>query len=535
MRIAPTGIPGRAQVPSGGVATLERKAAPFLRVAPSGWALTTALLIALVALSLFARTRAIDATFWIDEALSVGIASFPLLEIPEVLRQDGSPPLYYMLLHLWMDVFGSSEEATHALSIVFALLAVPVAFWAGRTLFGPRTGLTAAALAAVNPFLTIYAQETRMYSLVILLSLVATGAFLHGFVYGRRRYVVVFGVAVAVMLYTHNWALFFIVGTLAALAICLRELADRRRLVIDAVLAYGGAFLVYLPWVPTLVFQALHTGAPWSNPPSPLELIGGLAYVLAGQGSLVAIVLASGVGLGTVLRERGTPERTALLAAIAIAAGTLLSGWLFSQVAPAWANRYLGVLLGPLILLAAAALPRAGRLGLVALTMVFLFWIAYRAPEDKSNARALAERFAPKLEAGDVVLSTQPEQVPVLEYYLPDGLRYATPLGPVADPRVMDWRDAMERLEASNVPTHLDPLLEGLPVGSQVLLVQPQIRDEDAWKADWTSLVRVRSGQWGAAFVERQGMTAVEYYEPPLTQNVPRALKVHLFEKTDAG
>ncbi|MBW3592986.1 MAG: glycosyltransferase family 39 protein [Actinobacteria bacterium] len=517
------------------MATLERKVAPLLRVAPTGWAATTTLLGALVVLSLFVRTRAIDATFWIDEGLSVGIASFPLLEIPEVLRQDGSPPLYYLLLHLWMDAFGSSEEATHALSIAFALLVVPVAFWAGRTLFGPRTGWTAAALAAVNPFLTIYAQETRMYSLVILLSMLATGAFLHGFVHGRRRYVALFAATLAVMLYTHNWALFFAVGALAALAVCLREIEDRRRLLTDATLAFGGAFLVYLPWVPTLLFQALHTGAPWSNPPSPLELIGGLSVVLAGQGSLVAIVLASGVGLSTVLRERATPERTAVLAAIALAAATLLSGWLFSQIAPAWANRYLGVLLGPLILLAAAALPRAGKLGLVALTMVFLFWVAYRAPEDKSNARELAQRFAPLLERGDLVVSTQPEQVPVLAYYLPDGLRYATPLGPVADPRVMDWRDAMTRLEQSSVATHLDPLLDDVEPGSHVMLVQPQIRDDDAWKADWTSLVRVRSGEWGAAFFEREGLTSVDYYAPPIGDDLPRALKVHLFEKTKPG
>ena len=51
-------------------------------------------LAGLMALSLFLRTRAIHAGFWIDEGLSVGIASFPLTEIPHVLRQDGSPPLY---------------------------------------------------------------------------------------------------------------------------------------------------------------------------------------------------------------------------------------------------------------------------------------------------------------------------------------------------------------------------------------------------------------------------------------------------------
>ncbi|MDQ6911086.1 MAG: hypothetical protein M3Z84_09955, partial [Actinomycetota bacterium] len=36
---------------------------------------------------------------WLDEALSVNIASLPLGDIPGALRHDGAPPLYYLLLH----------------------------------------------------------------------------------------------------------------------------------------------------------------------------------------------------------------------------------------------------------------------------------------------------------------------------------------------------------------------------------------------------------------------------------------------------
>ncbi len=52
----------------------------------------------LVAGSVLLRTRQLDVGFWIDEGLSVGIADRPLGDIPGVLRQDGSPPLYYVLL-----------------------------------------------------------------------------------------------------------------------------------------------------------------------------------------------------------------------------------------------------------------------------------------------------------------------------------------------------------------------------------------------------------------------------------------------------
>src|SRR4051812_31391842 len=79
-------------------------------------------IVALTALALVLHTGGLRTPFWIDEGLSVGIASHPISDIPHVLRQDGSPPLYYVLLHVWMSVFGHSEAATHWLSEVFAAL-----------------------------------------------------------------------------------------------------------------------------------------------------------------------------------------------------------------------------------------------------------------------------------------------------------------------------------------------------------------------------------------------------------------------------
>ncbi len=513
---------------------LRRRALPRAGIAAGSFAAGALFLACLLALSAFVRTRAIDGPFWIDEGLSVGIASFPLTEIPTVLRQDGSPPLYYLLLALWTDVFGTSESATHALSLVFALAAVPVALWAASSLFGRTAGWMAAALAAVNPFLTVYAQETRMYSLVILLSVVATAAFLHAFVFRRRRHVVTFGAALAVTLYTHNWGLFFTVGALVALAVVVRASPERRAVVADAALAFGGAFVAYLPWVPTLVYQAFNTGAPWSNPPSPFELVGGFSTVLAGQGSLVAVLLAGGVGAARILEGPPSPVRTAVLAMIALAVVTLASGWLFSQFTPAWAGRYLGVLVGPVLLLASAALPRAGRLGLVALALVLVSWTAFRADAHKSNAETLATLFSDKVRRGDVILSTQPEQVPVLAYYFGSDHTWATPLG-FADQRVMDWRNALERLRASTPETKLEPVVAKLRPGARIVLVRPLVRNEDAWSAPWTDLVRRRSEQWANTLATDERFTRTDEYVPPYTDPAQRALSVELFEKRAAG
>ncbi|MDQ3769119.1 MAG: hypothetical protein M3370_06550, partial [Actinomycetota bacterium] len=144
---------------------------------------------ALMIFSLWLRTRALGASLWMDEGLSIGIASQPFFDIPGVLRQDGSPPLYYLMLNVWMNVVGRGPADTQGLSVAVSLLAVPGGLWAGWTLFDKRVGLICAALAAFNPFLTTYAQETRMYSLMVVLSLIASALFLHVFVFRRRRYI----------------------------------------------------------------------------------------------------------------------------------------------------------------------------------------------------------------------------------------------------------------------------------------------------------------------------------------------------------
>ena len=232
----------------------------------------------------------LGAGYWIDEGISVGIAHHPFTSIPHLLRQDGAPPLYYLLLHVWMGWFGDSERATHALSLIFALACIPLAYWVARSLFGALAGWVCAGLAAVDPYLTYYAQETRMYTMVACLSFVATGAYVQGVLRGRRWYLLLLGVSLALILYTHNWGLFLCLGFGVATLIYAR---DRLR---EAAIAAGVLVLLYLPWVPTLLDQSKHTGAPWAMVPSFHALLLAPGAVLSGDGPFMAFVLAGGVG-----------------------------------------------------------------------------------------------------------------------------------------------------------------------------------------------------------------------------------------------
>src|SRR5581483_5443887 len=73
---------------------------------------------------------------WEDEALTVNIAKQPLSRLHGLLRHDGSPPLYYVMLHVWMKVLGTSNTAARALSGVIGLLTLPAAWFVGRRIGG---------------------------------------------------------------------------------------------------------------------------------------------------------------------------------------------------------------------------------------------------------------------------------------------------------------------------------------------------------------------------------------------------------------
>jgi mannosyltransferase len=498
-------------------------------------------LLAITLLALALRTTELGIGFWIDEGLSVGIADRPLADIPHALRLDGSPPLYYVLMHLWMALAGTSEAAARWFSVLCAVIAVPVAWWAARMLFGSRAGWMAAILMATNPFMTRFAQEARMYALVALLALIACAAFCRAFTgddseRARRPWAIALAVTLAAMLYTHNWALFFGAACGAVWLFLVFRAAgpSRRDLLVTGAIGFGGAALLYLPWVPTTLYQAAHTGAPWSQPPDMVDLLGSLGQML-GQFAQIALILCAGAGLGVLWRRSGgrlSSGGRAAACLLAIGVTTVILAWLSSQVSPAWASRYLAVGIAPLTLVAAGGLAHAGRLGIAGLIVAAALAAGDTAPDNKSNVREVAEAIGPSLRPGDVVVATQPEQVAVLAYYLPDGIRFATLTGPLEDTGVTDWRDGPERLRATSAPKDLKPLMDELRPGQRLAIVQPILYDIRRWQAPWTKLVRLRSEEW-RQYTGNDSRFSVAATAPVLpTERRNNGLRATVFVKT---
>src|SRR5919199_3789206 len=115
-------------------------------VAPAPVALVTVLAAAVVLRFVAAGP------LWLDEAQSVAIARRPPAELLRMLRHDGSPPLYYLLLHAWMAAVGTGTFAVRALSSILSVATLPVTYVLGRRLVDRAYARDAVLLLAVIPF-----------------------------------------------------------------------------------------------------------------------------------------------------------------------------------------------------------------------------------------------------------------------------------------------------------------------------------------------------------------------------------------------
>lgn len=110
-------------------------------------------------------------SYWGDEAASVMSASRPLWSLwQELGHVDAVHGLYYLFLHFWIQVFGTSEAATRAPSVIAAGIAIAGTVALGTELFGLRRGVIAGVVVTMIPEFTRMAIETRSYAMGVALA-----------------------------------------------------------------------------------------------------------------------------------------------------------------------------------------------------------------------------------------------------------------------------------------------------------------------------------------------------------------------------
>lgn len=219
-------------------------------------------------------------SFWNDEGNSARLSERSLPLIIEGTASDIHPPLYYVLLRGWRELLGESEFGLRSFSAYAGILVVASTLALGRLLLNRHrkrlrghcpAALIAAFLAAINPALIYYSQETRMYSLLALLSAIST-LLLWRWLNSRRgtKWAIAYVVTAAAGLYTHYFfpaillfqnliVLYWLYRSFSALAFAPYELHNKRPLrqtVVKWLIMLGVVFLLYLPWLPIFIRQA---------------------------------------------------------------------------------------------------------------------------------------------------------------------------------------------------------------------------------------------------------------------------------------
>lgn len=151
-------------------------------------------------------------SFWLDETTAVRQATWSIPHMLGEMANNVHPPLFHILLHYWIVAFGRSELAVRAFPLVWGIAAIPLLYWVGSSIYDRRVGFIAASIGAFSPFFVWYSQEARMYSMMFVLALLATGALYHALRTGAFRWWSLFTLATAAGVMTQYFFLFLVAG-----------------------------------------------------------------------------------------------------------------------------------------------------------------------------------------------------------------------------------------------------------------------------------------------------------------------------------
>ena len=409
---------------------------------------------------------------WLDEALSVEIASLPLPEMISALRRDGSPPLYYLLLQAWMATFGTGTVAVRLLTTLMVPLALLLAHRLGHRLGGLAGARATVVVLAVLPWTMRFGSEARMYLLVVVLVLAGALALLQVREAPSRGAQAGLAAASGALLLTHYWSLFL----LAAVALLHLPGLWRREgpaLRVAAAGALGG--VLFLPWLPSFLFQVTYTGAPWAVPPGALELLRTPRYWGSGDVDertlLTALIIPLAVAAG--VRAPASWRVRPMLGVLGL---TLVLAWLQTALmGGAYTGRYTAVvvpLVAAVIGFGAVSLP-GRRWPVLALALVVAVGAVSGvrgAAIPRTSADEVAEAFTAAASEGDFLLYCPDQLGPPTARLIGPGYRQV--VYPELDrPELIDWVGYTARNDAAE-PAQVAQRVHAVAAGRTVFVLK---------------------------------------------------------------
>ena len=409
-----------------------------------------------------------DRSFWHDEAFGVGVIDRPFGDaLWRMAHWEVNQSPFYLLLAGWWRL-GTGEGFLRLLPAAAAVLSVPAISHLGRRVVDARVGAVAAALLALHPLAVEWGQQLRAYSLVMLLTIVATALLLRALDDPSRvAPAATYGVVAAVATYTHFYA-GLVVGSHLVWLLLRRPLP--RRLLVTVLSVYGVLVL------PLAIFLVTREGDPlhWVGDTGLRDAVVDVAKGLTGgtPWSVVVYGTAAAVGAWHVVSRRvaGPPaDRSgapaAVLTVIWLLAPVVVVTASTATVKPLLEARFLIVVVPALVLVAAiglCAVPRSAAVVLGAAVLVVSLvgidrWYDHPRAENWRDATSVAASAS----GADGVVVVEPwSGVFALRYYEreldlpPLSILRPGPLDPPAGDRLVEVRS----IGPTGERARLDPL-----------------------------------------------------------------------------
>lgn len=206
------------------------------------------LFVAVVSVFVAARLWRLNAScLWFDEIFSIHASRHSWSGLIHFVAADViHPPLFYALLKIWIGIGGESLLWVRLFAATTSMLTIVPFFFLSRELRLTQSELNLALLLmAINGYLIKYAQELRMYSLLLFFALCSLWLFvkfLNSPTNSRKQLLTLFVINL-LLVYTHYSGWLLVGVEIIPLAMC------RRGKLRPFLVALTALILAYTPWI----------------------------------------------------------------------------------------------------------------------------------------------------------------------------------------------------------------------------------------------------------------------------------------------
>lgn len=164
------------------------------------------LIINILLKSLFLTSQSIS----LDEPFTIYHAQFDFWNLIGYLKNYNNPPLFEILLHFWIKLFGITEVSVRILPMLFSSFSVLFIYKIGKVFFDTKTAILASILFTFSNIQLFYAHDCRVYSLFLLLTVVSFYYFFKLLKNGRLPIIclIVYTLTNILIVYAHYFGFF---------------------------------------------------------------------------------------------------------------------------------------------------------------------------------------------------------------------------------------------------------------------------------------------------------------------------------------